>query len=110
MVLERKSEKKHKVINKLLSGFVQIHILRHAHEGGLYGSWLIEHLQEHDYNLSPGTLYPMLKRMVTDGLLNVSEENVGGKIRKIYTTTVIGDEALKEAGIKIRELAKNHKD
>ena len=110
MVFERKSERKNKVIHKLLSGFIQVHILRHAHEGGVYGSWLIEHLQEHGYNLSPGTLYPMLKRMVVDDLLNVSEENVGGRIRKIYTTTAMGDEALKEAGLKIRELAKNHKD
>ena len=110
MVFERKSEQKHKVINKLLSGFIQVHILRHAHEGGLYGSWLIEHLQEHGYNLSPGTLYPLLKRMVTDGLLVVSEENVNGRIRKIYTTTDMGDEALKEAGLKIRELAKNYRD
>lgn len=104
------SERKNKVINKLLSGFIQVHILRHAHEGGLYGSWLIEHLQEHGYNLSPGTLYPLLKRMVTDGLLVVNKENVNGRIRKIYTTTDMGEEALQEAGLKIRELAKNHRD
>ena len=93
-----------------MSGFVQVHILRHAHQGGLYGSWLIEHLQDHGYNLSPGTLYPLLKRMVADDLLTFSEKNVNGKIRKIYTTTSLGEEALKEAGLKIRELAKNHKD
>ena len=110
MVFERKSERKNKVISKLLSGFIQVHILRHAHEGGLYGAWLIEHLQEHGYNLSPGTLYPLLKRMVADGLLTVTEENVNGRIRKIYTTTDMGDEALQEVGLKIRELAKNHKD
>ena len=104
------SEKKRKVINRLLSGFVQIHILRHASQGDLYGSWLIEHLKGHGYNLSPGTLYPMLKRMVNDDLLTVSEQNVSGHIRKIYRTTELGNEALFEAGEKIQELAKKHRD
>lgn len=110
MIFERKSERNNKVISKLLSGFIQVHILRHAHEGGVYGSWLIEHLQDHGYNLSPGTLYPMLKRMVTDGLLKMEQENVNGRIRKIYTTTPLGDEALQEASLKIRELSKNYRD
>ncbi|MCL6268789.1 PadR family transcriptional regulator [Sansalvadorimonas sp. 2012CJ34-2] len=104
------SEKKHKIINKLLSGFVQIHILRHASRGELYGSWLIEHLKTHGYNLSPGTLYPMLKRMVNDDLLTASEHNIEGHIRKIYRTTSLGDEALKEANDKIRELTTHHLD
>ena len=104
------SEKKHKIIHKLLSGFIQVHILRHAYNGGVYGSWLMEHLRDHGYSISPGTLYPMLKRMADDGLLTFSEENVQGRIRKIYKTTPLGDEALQEASEKIRELAKNHND
>ena len=104
------SERKNKVINKLFAGFIQIHILRHARKGELYGSWLIEHLQSHGYNLSPGTLYPMLKRMVDDGLMTFNEENVNGRIRKIYKTTQSGDEVLVEAEDKLRELAKNFKD
>ena len=105
-----KPERKNKVINKLFAGFIQIHILRHARKGELYGSWLIEHLQSHGYNLSPGTLYPMLKRMVNDGLMTFTEENVHGRIRKIYKTTSLGDELLIEAEGKIRELTKYNAD
>ena len=99
------SEQKHKVINKLLSGFIQIHILRHAAREGLYGSWLIEHLQEHGYTLSPGTLYPLLKRMVNEELLVFSEENGNGRIRKVYRITQTGKEVLQEAESKIAELS-----
>ena len=103
-------ERKNKIINKLFAGFIQVHILRHARNGELYGSWLIEHLQAHGYNLSPGTLYPMLKRMVDDGLMTFSEENVNGRIRKIYRTTSLGDELLVEAEGKIQELTNNYQD
>lgn len=102
--------RKNKVINKLFAGFIQIHILRHARKGELYGSWLIGHLQSHGYNLSPGTLYPMLKRMVDDGLMTFSEDNVNGRIRKVYKTTIAGNEVLAEAADKIRELAKSYQD
>ena len=102
------SERKNKVISKLFSGFIQIHILRHAQKGELYGSWLIEHLQSHGYTLSPGTLYPLLKRMVDDELLTFTEENVGGRIRKVYQTTPLGEEVLLEAEVKIKELAKSY--
>ena len=76
--------------------------------GELYGSWLIEHLQSHGYTLSPGTLYPMLKRMVDDELLTFTDKNVDGRIRKLYQTTKLGDEALEEAEEKIKELAKRY--
>lgn len=102
------SERKNKVISKLFSGFIQIHILRHASKGELYGSWLIEHLQSHGYTLSPGTLYPLLKRMVSDELLTFTEKNVDGRIRKVYQTTPIGDEVLGEAEVKIKELVKRY--
>ena len=102
------SERKNKVISKLFSGFVQIHVLRHASNGELYGSWLIEHLQSHGYTLSPGTLYPLLKRMVSDGLLIFTEKNVDGRILKMYQTTPLGDEVLEEAEKKIKELAKRY--
>lgn len=101
-------DQKNKVINKLLSGFIQVHIMRHAHKGELYGAWLIEHLQSHGYTLSPGTIYPLLKRMEGDRLLTVSNKTVNGRIRKMYRTTPLGDKALSEAEIKIKELSKNY--
>ncbi len=42
----------------LYSGLIRLHVLHHAAERPIYGSWMIEELHEHGYEISPGTLYP----------------------------------------------------
>ncbi|ALX48511.1 PadR family transcriptional regulator [Lentibacillus amyloliquefaciens] len=93
-----------KVLRKLFLGFIQIHILHHAKEEAIYGTWMLEELREHGYEISAGTLYPILHNMDTDGLLDKSEVNVSGKIRKYYRITDKGDEVLDEARAKAYEL------
>ncbi len=97
---------KSKILRKLFLGFIQVHILGHGARGEFYGSWLIEHLKDHGYNMSPGTIYPILHKMEKEGLLEVEERVVEGKKRKYYRSTPLGCEVLKEARIKARELVK----
>ncbi|RMG05355.1 MAG: PadR family transcriptional regulator [Nitrospirae bacterium] len=85
-------------------GFVRIHILHHAERGPVYGLWLIEELSRHGYRLSPGTIYPILGRMVKNGYLRSSKKVEGGRVRKYYRITAKGKKALKEARVKIKEL------
>lgn len=85
-------------------GFVKIHILHHAAEAPIYGLAIIEELQRHGYDLSPGTLYPILHSMERDGYLDRHDRTVEGKVRKYYTITDLGRETLLEARQKIREL------
>lgn len=85
-------------------GFVKIHILHHAAEEPIYGLAIIEELRRHGYDLSPGTLYPILHGMERDGYLQHHNKTVAGKVRKYYTITDQGREALLEARQKIREL------
>lgn len=99
-----------KVLRKLFLGFIQIHILHHAREHPIFGVWMLEELREHGYNISPGTLYPILHSMESDGLLIRHDRNVEGKIRKYYTTTVKGNMVLEEARAKAYELFKEIKD
>ncbi|MBM7833302.1 helix-turn-helix transcriptional regulator [Clostridium sardiniense] len=87
---------KEQIIRKIFNGLIYIHILHHANQESFYGSWMIEELKEHGYNMSPGTLYPVLKTMVEEGLLEKEEKNVNGKIRKYYKSTKKGDELLLE--------------
>ena len=47
----------------LFKGLIRLHILYHASKEELYGLWIIEELRRHGYNLSPGTLYPILHKM-----------------------------------------------
>ncbi len=76
---------------------MQIHILHHAKEEPIYGTWMMEELHHHGYDISPGTLYPLLHSMEKSGLLLMEERNVEGKIRKYYTSTPLGESVLEEA-------------
>ncbi|MFE8701447.1 PadR family transcriptional regulator [Cytobacillus sp. FJAT-54145] len=98
-----------KVLRKLFLGFIHIHVLHHAKDHPIYGSWMLEELREHGYTISAGTLYPILHSMESDGLLAKEEKNVGGKIRKYYTTTERGNVILVEARKKAYELFKEIK-
>jgi PadR family transcriptional regulator PadR len=99
-----------KILRKLFLGFIQIHILHHAKEEPIYGSWMLEELKSHGYQMSAGTLYPILHNMEGSGLLLKEEKIVEGKIRKYYRTTEKGDMVLAEAKNKAYELFKEIKD
>ncbi|MBD7965452.1 PadR family transcriptional regulator [Fictibacillus norfolkensis] len=99
-----------KILRKLFLGFIQIHILHHALEHPIYGVWMLEELKEHGYNISTGTLYPILHSMEADGLLIKEEKKVDGKIRKYYTATEKGQIVLTEARTKAYELFKEIKE
>lgn len=81
---------KDQIVRKIFSGLIYIHILHHGSEDKFYGSWMIDELKEHGYNVSPGTIYPILKTMVDEGLLIKEDKIVGGKIRKYYEATEEG--------------------
>ncbi|MCM1989767.1 PadR family transcriptional regulator [Oceanirhabdus seepicola] len=101
---------KDKIMRKLFLGFIQIHILHHAKKEPIFGAWMIEELQEHGYEMSPGTLYPLLHNMESNNLLKKEEKLVNGKIRKYYSITSFGIEILKEAKEKASELIDEIKD
>ena len=85
-------------------GFIKIHILHHAAQEPIYGLAMIEELRRHGYEVSPGTLYPMLHGLEADGYLTREDRVVGGKVRKYYAITAEGRAALAEARAKIAEL------
>jgi DNA-binding PadR family transcriptional regulator len=92
------------MIRSFFLGFIKIHILHHADKEPVYGLWLIEELKRHGYDISPGTLYPILHSLEEDKLLESHQETIGGKIRKYYKITPEGRKALNEAKEKVKEL------
>lgn len=64
----------------------------------------MEELMEHGYKLSPGTIYPILKSMVEDGLLTREDKIVNGKVRKYYKNTEKGNELLIELKKNLKSL------
>ena len=93
-----------KLLRDILLGFVRVHVLHCASRGPVYGVALNEELAVHGYNLSPGTLYPLLHGLEDIGVLERTPEVVGGKVRKYYSLTERGQQALDDLRCKIREL------
>jgi hypothetical protein len=71
----------------LYSGLIRLHVLHHAAERPIYGSWMIEELREHGYQISPGTLYPMLHGLARKGYREVRQEGPGKRARRLYSIT-----------------------
>ena len=85
-------------------GFIKIHILYHASKGPISGVEIAEELTRHGYRMGPGTLYPTLHRLEEEGYVEQNSKVVGGKMRKYYSITRQGLEALAQARKKIKEL------
>lgn len=90
---------------EILLGFWKVHILHHAAAHPIIGQWVLTELRRHGYDISPGTLYPLLKRLERNGWLR-SEEAVGGSNhrRRYYHLTTRGAtvmEALRETIVEL---------
>lgn len=92
------------MLRDFLLGFIKIHILYHAAKEPVYGAALIAELKRHGYEVSPGTLYPILHGLSEAGYLAVTSRTVAGKVRKYYRITPRGRAALAEVRPRILEL------
>lgn len=97
-------EREPQLLREFMLGFMRIHILHHAAEQPIYGLWTRDELARHGYELSVGTLYPMLHRLEKAGYLTSEQRVVGGRTRRYYTATTAGRVLLAELRPKIREL------
>ncbi len=91
-------------LRDIFLAFMRVHILYHAVEGPIYGTQMMEELGRHGYDLSPGTLYPILHSMQESGYLTCTPQAVNGKVRKYYQATDLGKQALAELLPRVREL------
>jgi DNA-binding PadR family transcriptional regulator len=93
------------VHREILLGFWKVHILYHAGEEPLHGQRMSKELQEHGYDISPGTLYPLLARMERLGWLKSQADLKAGKrARRDYRLTNEGRKVLEMLRPQIREL------
>ena len=93
------------VTREILLSFWKVHILHHAEERPIYGQWIAEELRHHGYNISPGTLYPLLKRMESNGWLkSTASPNIAGHARKEYRLTKEGGKILAFIRAQVEEL------
>jgi len=83
------------VTREVLLGFWKVHILHHAAEEPVVGQWILAELRRHGHDVSPGTLYPLLKRMERNGWLRCETDPATGlRGRRYYHLTPHGAEVL----------------
>jgi len=78
----------------------------------LYGFDLLERLAEMELPVKEGTLYPLLNRMTSEGILGAiwDTENVKGHPRKFYSLTREGSRTLEEMMDEFERMIKIYKN
>jgi PadR family transcriptional regulator, regulatory protein PadR len=90
---------------EILLSLWKVHILHHAGEAAVHGQWVLTELRRHGYEISPGTLYPLLHRMERQGWLRCRRAAGGGaRARKDYRLTAKGRKILAEVREQLKEL------
>jgi PadR family transcriptional regulator, regulatory protein PadR len=92
-------------VRTFLAGAVQLHVLHHAAQDEIHGSWMTQELARHGYDVSPGTLYPLLHRLEASGLLTSRDDLADGRRVRRYAITDAGRRELAESRAALRELA-----
>ena len=95
------------ILREILLAFWKVHILHHAEERRIYGQWLLEELRRHGFQVSPGTLYPLLARMQKAGWLHLvrnARANSSPKARREYVLTSKGARLLAQLRRQVEEL------
>jgi PadR family transcriptional regulator PadR len=83
--------------SQMRKGFLEFCIILIISRGRVYSSEILTELKMADLLVVEGTLYPLLSRLRTAGLLEHSwEESKSGPPRKYYTLTDKGKETLKD--------------
>jgi DNA-binding PadR family transcriptional regulator len=72
----------------------------------IHGAWKSEELARHDYQISPGTLYPTLHPLEADGLLVSEQRVVDGRVRCVYWATEAGKQGFPQDRKALRKLAR----
>jgi DNA-binding PadR family transcriptional regulator len=82
----------------------KVHILHHAGEGPVVGQWMLQELRRHGYDVSPGTMYPLLRRMERNGWLRAKRAGTGLRARRDYYLTRTGHKVLALVRRQLEEL------
>jgi len=90
---------------EFLLAFWKLHVLHHAGEEPVVGQWMMRELRQHGYEVSPGTLYPLLARMERRGWVRSRTDPDGGpRARREYTLTRQGRSVLARLRRQVDEL------
>lgn len=102
-----------KRINFKARGFIALAVLRELEKGPVHGYALMTRFEEmYGFKPSPGAIYPVLKRLMDMGFIDVEVRSESGRRVKVYSITEEGRLFLserKDAIVKLEEFANNMK-
>ena len=78
------------------TGFIKLYALWRASRGETYGVEIMEEMRAHGFKVGPGSLYPILHKLLEERDVTVTNRLVNGKIRKCYRATRKGQEEAEE--------------
>jgi DNA-binding PadR family transcriptional regulator len=87
---------KREMMHSFWQGMLRVFILHQAGQSPIYGGKLKKQLQEWGYELSPGSLYPLLHALEKANLLHSRVKIFKGRARKYYDLTDQGRVLLAE--------------
>ncbi len=89
-----------------LRGFVKAYALWRCSQPDAYGLKLLEEARGLNWRISPGTLYPLLAKLIEERDATVRRQLVDGKWRKVYRLTAKGRRELVEVRARFRMLTR----
>lgn len=93
---------------EMRKGMLEFCILLIISRGRIYATDILKELKQADLLVVEGTLYPLLNRLRTEGLLDYSwEESKSGPPRKYYEITGSGKDLLKQLTATWKSLAES---
>ena len=104
MKTQNSSEVYEKLVQELRRGVLVLATLSQLGEAK-YGYSLINELAEQGLTIDQGTLYPLLRRLETDGLLHSEWNTEGSRPRRYYVISPAGARLLQALSDEWRELA-----
>ncbi len=97
---------KRRMLQSFWQGMVRFVILNQAAQRPVYGGELRRQLRKLGYDISPGSLYPLLHAMERGGLLASHIKIFKGRARKYYKLTPSGRDCLVEVLLSISPFIK----
>lgn len=89
--------KKENSLVQIKKGALEFCVLAVIAEGEKYGYEIVRVLTERGLSTQEGTIYPLLSRLLKEGLVSATWQETSGSIpRKYYRTTAAGMTALRE--------------
>ena len=103
-IMLRYMDFKREIMHSFWQGMVRFFILSQAGQSPIYGGKLKKQLQEWGYDLSPGSLYPLLHALERASLLHSRVKIFKGRARKYYDITDQGRALLAELQTELAEI------